>query len=153
MNLDVSISAAWIRFLSWLSRLTPNYPQKHALFWIVSMTGCSDTFSQAILAGAFTKKDYSKAATTASRVLQVCWFLKLLFIWLFAFCIANGSIMQLGLVLGLSLSVILVVVLQFAPRIFTQDIDVLQLMGLSIPVFLLSSDHMNVLFQLTWWIP
>ncbi|XP_041026223.1 protein DETOXIFICATION 42-like isoform X3 [Juglans microcarpa x Juglans regia] len=64
---------------------------------------------QAILAGAFAKKDYNKAATTASRVLQ------------------------LGLVLGLSLSVIIVGVLQFAPRIFTQDINVLQLIGLSIP--------------------
>ncbi|XP_041026224.1 protein DETOXIFICATION 42-like isoform X4 [Juglans microcarpa x Juglans regia] len=66
-------------------------------------------FGRFLSNGAFAKKDYNKAATTASRVLQ------------------------LGLVLGLSLSVIIVGVLQFAPRIFTQDINVLQLIGLSIP--------------------
>ncbi|KAB1222334.1 MATE efflux family protein 1 [Morella rubra] len=67
---------------------------------------------QAILAGAFAKKDYEKAKTAASRVLQM------------------------ALVLGLLLSVILVVVLQFASRLFTADINVLQLIGLSIPLLL-----------------
>lgn len=57
------------------------------------------------------------------------------FMWLFLFCVAYGSVMQLGLVLGLVLSVTLVVVLQFASRLFTKDINVLQLIGLSIPVF------------------
>ncbi|XP_075638926.1 protein DETOXIFICATION 42-like [Castanea sativa] len=64
---------------------------------------------QAILASAFAKKDYTKAAATASRVLQV------------------------GLVLGLLLSIVLVVVLQFAPRLFTADVNVLQLIGVGIP--------------------
>ncbi|XP_050244807.1 protein DETOXIFICATION 42-like isoform X2 [Quercus robur] len=64
---------------------------------------------QAILASAFAKKDYTKATATASRVLQV------------------------GLVLGLVLSAVLVVVLQFAPRLFTADVNVLQLIGVGIP--------------------
>ncbi|RVX09776.1 Protein detoxification 42 [Vitis vinifera] len=64
---------------------------------------------QAILASAFAKKDYDKATATASRVLQ------------------------LGLVLGLVLSVFLLVVLQYASRVFTKDVNVLQLMNLGIP--------------------
>ncbi|KAE8098813.1 hypothetical protein FH972_016849 [Carpinus fangiana] len=64
---------------------------------------------QAILASSFARKDYDKATATASRILQ------------------------LGLVLGLVLSVLLVVVLQFTSRLFTTDINVLQLIGLSIP--------------------
>lgn len=75
---------------------------------------------QAILAGAFAKKDYEKAKTAASRVLQM------------------------ALVLGLLLSVILVVVLQFASRLFTADINVLQLIGLSIP-FVAASQPINAL--------
>ncbi|GLT55252.1 hypothetical protein SLA2020_283910 [Shorea laevis] len=63
---------------------------------------------QAILASSFAKKDYEKAMATASRVL-----------W--------------GLVLGLVLSFSLVAVLQFASRLFTKDINVLQLISLSIP--------------------
>ncbi|GAV57288.1 PPR domain-containing protein/MatE domain-containing protein [Cephalotus follicularis] len=64
---------------------------------------------QAILAGAFAKKDYGKATATASRVLQ------------------------LSLVLGLVLSVVLALVLQLASRLFTNDINVLQLIGVGIP--------------------
>lgn len=44
--------------------------------------------------------------------------------------------MQLALVLGLMLSIILMVVLQFGSRIFTKDINVLQLISLGIPVSL-----------------
>ncbi|XVF07265.1 hypothetical protein REPUB_Repub06bG0123600 [Reevesia pubescens] len=64
---------------------------------------------QAILASAFAYKDYEKTITTASRVLQI------------------------GVVLGLLLSFILAVGLQFATRLFTDDINVLQLISLSIP--------------------
>lgn len=64
---------------------------------------------QAILASSFAKKDYNLAMATASRVLQ------------------------LGLLLGLVLSVVLVVVLQFGSRLFTEDVNVLQLISLSIP--------------------
>lgn len=64
---------------------------------------------QAILANAFARKDYAKATATASRVLQV------------------------ALVLGLVLSLILVVALQFVPRLFTTDINVLHLIGVGIP--------------------
>ncbi|KAF8403822.1 hypothetical protein HHK36_011928 [Tetracentron sinense] len=64
---------------------------------------------QAILASAFANKDYDKATATASRVLQ------------------------LGLVLGLMLSVVLGVGLQFASRLFTKDINVLHLISIGIP--------------------
>ncbi|XVE61170.1 hypothetical protein DITRI_Ditri06bG0018200 [Diplodiscus trichospermus] len=64
---------------------------------------------QAILASTFAQKDYEKTITTASRVLQI------------------------SIVLGLLLSFILAVGLQFASRLFTNDINVLQLISLSIP--------------------
>lgn len=57
--------------------------------------------AQAILAGAFARKDYSKATVTASRVLQ------------------------LGFILGLLLSVLLGVGLRLGSRLFTEDKDVL----------------------------
>ena len=51
---------------------------------IVSTIDYSDlNLFQAILASAFAKKDYTKATATASRVLQVCWLLRFLFIWLY----------------------------------------------------------------------
>ncbi|KAJ4706436.1 Protein DETOXIFICATION [Melia azedarach] len=65
--------------------------------------------AQTILASAFVKKDYHKATTTASRVLQ------------------------LGFVLGLVLSVILLVGLPFSSRLFTKDLSVLQLISVGIP--------------------
>ncbi|KAF3442569.1 hypothetical protein FNV43_RR16485 [Rhamnella rubrinervis] len=64
---------------------------------------------QAILASAIAKKDYRKATATVSRVLQ------------------------LGFLLGLVLSVFITVVLQCASRLFTKDINVLQLMSIGIP--------------------
>ncbi|KAI9161997.1 hypothetical protein LWI28_022714 [Acer negundo] len=64
---------------------------------------------QTILASAFAKKDYESAKTTAFRVLQ------------------------LGLVLGLLLSVILLVLLHFASGLFTKDVSVLQLISVGIP--------------------
>ncbi|XVF56102.1 hypothetical protein PTKIN_Ptkin06aG0090000 [Pterospermum kingtungense] len=65
---------------------------------------------QTILASAFAQKDFEKIISAASRVLQ------------------------LSIVLGLLLSFILRVGLQFASRLFTKDTDVLQLISLSIPV-------------------
>lgn len=64
---------------------------------------------QAILAIAFARKDHEKAMIAASRVLQ------------------------LGLALGILLSLILVTGLRFASRLFTKDINVLQLISLGIP--------------------
>ncbi|GAB2295534.1 Protein DETOXIFICATION 42 [Dionaea muscipula] len=64
---------------------------------------------QAILASAFARKDYDKATNAASRVLQ------------------------LGLALGISLSLVLLGGLQFASRLFTEDVNVLQLISLGIP--------------------
>lgn len=64
---------------------------------------------QAILASAFARADYEKAVSTASRVLQ------------------------LGLAMGLVLSVVLVTGLQFASRLFTEDAGVLHLISVGIP--------------------
>ncbi|OMO71590.1 Multi antimicrobial extrusion protein [Corchorus olitorius] len=64
---------------------------------------------QAILASAFAKKDYEKTIATSSRVLQI------------------------GIVMGLLLSFILEVGLQFASGLFTKDMGVLQLISLGIP--------------------
>jgi putative MATE family efflux protein len=65
---------------------------------------------QAILASAFAKKDYKRAAATASRVLQ------------------------LGLVLGFVLAVILGAGLHFGARVFTKDDKVLHLISIGLPV-------------------
>ncbi|KAM7497166.1 hypothetical protein LguiA_021580 [Lonicera macranthoides] len=75
---------------------------------------------QAILASAFAKKDYERAAATASRVLQ------------------------LGLVLGLVLAIILGFGLQFGARLFTNDVHVLQLIGVGIP-FVAATQPINSL--------
>ncbi|PON49244.1 Multi antimicrobial extrusion protein [Parasponia andersonii] len=64
---------------------------------------------QAILATAFAKKDYNKVTVTASRVFQ------------------------LAVVLGLFLSFIITIVLEFSTRLFTKDPRVLDLMSLGIP--------------------
>ncbi|XP_031488413.1 protein DETOXIFICATION 42-like isoform X2 [Nymphaea colorata] len=64
---------------------------------------------QAILAGAFAKGEHDKARIIASRVLQ------------------------LGFVLGLILSIVLGVGLQFTSRLFTEDPRVMQLMHIGIP--------------------
>ncbi|PKA49850.1 MATE efflux family protein 1 [Apostasia shenzhenica] len=64
---------------------------------------------QAILASAFARKDYQRAASAASRVLQ------------------------LGLMLGLFLCAILGGGLQFASKLFTNDADVLHLVHIGIP--------------------
>ncbi|XP_017977219.1 PREDICTED: protein DETOXIFICATION 42 isoform X3 [Theobroma cacao] len=75
---------------------------------------------QAILASAFAKKDYEKIIATASRVLQI------------------------GILLGLLLSFILVVGLQIASRLFTKDIAVLKLISLGIP-FIAATQPINAL--------
>ncbi|KAK6941850.1 Multi antimicrobial extrusion protein [Dillenia turbinata] len=64
---------------------------------------------QAILASAFARKDYEKAISTTSRVLQ------------------------LSVVLGFVLSAVLVVVLRLASGLFTQDARVLDLITSGIP--------------------
>uniref|UniRef100_A0A0E0EWI0 Protein DETOXIFICATION n=1 Tax=Oryza meridionalis TaxID=40149 RepID=A0A0E0EWI0_9ORYZ len=65
---------------------------------------------QAILASAFARQDHSKAAATASRILQ------------------------LGLVLGLLLSIFLGIGLRLGSRLFTDDQDVLHHIYLGIPI-------------------
>ncbi|KAG0462409.1 hypothetical protein HPP92_020885 [Vanilla planifolia] len=64
---------------------------------------------QAILASAFARKDYQRAASAAARVLQ----------W--------------GVILGLFLSAVLWIVLQFASKVFTKDTDVLHLIHIGLP--------------------
>ncbi|KAK2975697.1 hypothetical protein RJ640_010756, partial [Escallonia rubra] len=75
---------------------------------------------QAILASAFAKKDYDKAIATASRVLQ------------------------LGLALGIVLSIVVAAVLQVASGLFTKDTSVLQLLSLGIP-FVAATQPINSL--------
>ncbi|XP_058073632.1 protein DETOXIFICATION 42-like isoform X1 [Magnolia sinica] len=65
--------------------------------------------AQAILASAFARNDRDKAMATTSRVLQ------------------------LSLVMGLSLAAFLGIGLQFAWRLFTKDVKVMQLMRIGIP--------------------
>ncbi|KAL1547438.1 Protein DETOXIFICATION 42 [Salvia divinorum] len=77
---------------------------------------------QAILASAFARKDYNRAAATAARVLQ------------------------LGLVLGLCLTVMLGFGLHFGARIFTQDADVLRLIGVGIPFVALTQPINSLAF-------
>ncbi|KZV50267.1 pentatricopeptide repeat-containing protein [Dorcoceras hygrometricum] len=69
---------------------------------------------QAILANAFARKDYDKVTATASRVLQ------------------------LGLVVGLFLCLVVAIILQFSSVFFTEDINVLRLLKLSIPMVVLT---------------
>lgn len=69
---------------------------------------------QAILASAFARRDYQKAASTASRVLQ----------W--------------GVILGLFLCLFLGGGLQFMSKLFTKDADVLHLIHIAIPFVALS---------------
>ncbi|XP_057425319.1 protein DETOXIFICATION 42-like isoform X2 [Lotus japonicus] len=64
---------------------------------------------QAIIASAFARRDYSKVISSTSRVLQ------------------------LGLILGLVLSFLLFSLLPFASKLFTNDINVLQLISITIP--------------------
>lgn len=64
---------------------------------------------QAILASSFARKNHSKAMTAASRVLQF------------------------GVILGLGLTVVLVIGLQFGSRLFTKDASVLHLIHIGIP--------------------
>uniref|UniRef100_A0A1J3GH91 Protein DETOXIFICATION n=1 Tax=Noccaea caerulescens TaxID=107243 RepID=A0A1J3GH91_NOCCA len=75
---------------------------------------------QAILASAFAKKDYQRAAATASRVLQ------------------------LGLVLGFLLAVVLGVGLHFGARLFTKDDKVLHLISIGLP-FVAGTQPINAL--------
>ncbi|KAF3589522.1 hypothetical protein F2Q69_00029897 [Brassica cretica] len=75
---------------------------------------------QAILASAFAKKDYKRAAATASRVLQ------------------------LGLVLGFLLAVILGTGLHFGARLFTKDDKVLHLISIGLP-FVAGTQPINAL--------
>ncbi|XP_031111255.1 protein DETOXIFICATION 42 [Ipomoea triloba] len=75
---------------------------------------------QAILASAFAKKEFSRAAATASRVLQ------------------------LGIALGLILAMFLGVGLHFGARLFTKDANVINLIAVSIP-FVAASQPINAL--------
>ncbi|KAF3452536.1 hypothetical protein FNV43_RR02969 [Rhamnella rubrinervis] len=75
---------------------------------------------QAILASSFAKKDNDKATATASRVLQ------------------------LGLVLGLMLAAILGVGLQYGAKLFSKDVNVLNLISIGIP-FVAATQPMNAL--------
>ncbi|GAV59758.1 MatE domain-containing protein [Cephalotus follicularis] len=75
---------------------------------------------QAILASAFAKGDYDKAAATASRALQ------------------------LGLILGLMLAAILGIGLQFGAKLFTSDANVLHLISIGIP-FVAGTQPINAL--------
>ncbi|KAJ0229037.1 Protein DETOXIFICATION 42 [Hirschfeldia incana] len=75
---------------------------------------------QAILASAFAKKDYKRAAATASRVLQ------------------------LGLVLGFLLAVVLGAGLHFGARLFTKDDKVLHLISIGLP-FVAGTQPINAL--------
>ncbi|XP_010493957.1 PREDICTED: protein DETOXIFICATION 42-like isoform X2 [Camelina sativa] len=80
-------------------------------------TRCS---KQAILASAFAKKDYKRAAATASRVLQ------------------------LGLVLGFLLAAILGAALHFGAKVFTKDDKVLHLISIGLP-FVAGTQPVNAL--------
>ncbi|KAK9065780.1 hypothetical protein SSX86_015181 [Deinandra increscens subsp. villosa] len=75
---------------------------------------------QAILAGAFARQDYESARATAGRVLQ------------------------LGLALGLALSVIVGLGLSFSSGVFTKDVKVLQILSLGIP-FVAATQPINSL--------
>lgn len=90
---------------------------QHELKWICILFLCIwIIFWQAILASAFARQDHSKAAATASRILQ------------------------LGLVLGLLLSIFLGIGLRLGSRLFTDDQDVLHHIYLGIPVNFLYTD-------------
>ncbi|KAL4027419.1 hypothetical protein IC575_010584 [Cucumis melo] len=75
---------------------------------------------QAILATAFAQNDHDKATAAASRVLQ------------------------LGLFLGLMLSVFLGVGMTFGAKLFTSDVDVLRFIGIGIP-FVAATQPINAL--------
>ncbi|OAY40499.1 protein DETOXIFICATION 42 [Manihot esculenta] len=75
---------------------------------------------QAILASAFANKDHDKAKAITSRVFQY------------------------GLILGLVLSNLLLGGLQFASRLFTEDVNVLNLISVGIP-FVAATQIVNVL--------
>lgn len=75
---------------------------------------------QAIIASAFAKMDYEKVTATASRVLQ------------------------LGLVLGVALSILLGVGLHFGARLFTKEASVLNLISMGIP-FVAGTQPINAL--------
>uniref|UniRef100_A0A0E0EWH9 Protein DETOXIFICATION n=1 Tax=Oryza meridionalis TaxID=40149 RepID=A0A0E0EWH9_9ORYZ len=81
------------------------------IFMFVFQYGVSGAaIAHAILASAFARQDHSKAAATASRILQ------------------------LGLVLGLLLSIFLGIGLRLGSRLFTDDQDVLHHIYLGIPI-------------------
>ncbi|KAG8371929.1 hypothetical protein BUALT_Bualt12G0013900 [Buddleja alternifolia] len=75
---------------------------------------------QAILANAFARNDYERITAAASRVLQ------------------------LSLVLGMILSIIVAIILQFSSQLFTNDINVLHLLQLGIP-FVAATQSINSL--------
>ncbi|GLT82185.1 hypothetical protein SLE2022_005920 [Rubroshorea leprosula] len=75
---------------------------------------------QAMLAGAFARKDYDKATATASRVLQ------------------------LGLALGLLLTILVGVGLNFGAKLFSKDASVLHLIATGIP-FVAGTQPLNAL--------
>ncbi|KAL3620213.1 Protein DETOXIFICATION 42 [Castilleja foliolosa] len=90
--------------------------------WLATslLADCLAVARQAILASAFSRKDYMWASATVSRVLQ------------------------LGLVLGLVLAIFLGFGLHYGARIFTRDEDVLRLIGVGIP-FVAATQPINAL--------
>ncbi|OVA17205.1 Multi antimicrobial extrusion protein [Macleaya cordata] len=76
--------------------------------------------AQAILATAFAENDLDKATATTSRVLQM------------------------GMVLGLALSIIIGVGLQFGSSLFTKDINVIHLISIGVP-FVAATQPINSL--------
>ncbi|KAL5156097.1 Protein DETOXIFICATION 42 [Glycine soja] len=89
----------------------------------------------AILAGAFANKDFDRATTTASRVLQMGLILGLALAFILGIGLHFGAkiftqdanVLQICLILGLALAFILGIGLHFGAKIFTQDANVLQI--------------------------
>lgn len=96
-----------------------------------------DSF-QAILASAFASRNYQKVMTSASRVLQVLklisWYYFVGYVFTKLTFFSSGLILQLGLILGLVLAFLLFTLLPFTSRLFTDDLNVLRLVSIGIPV-------------------
>ena len=65
----------------------------------------------------------------------------------------DALLLQLGLVLGLILAVILGVGLRFGARLFTDDVNVLHLISIGIPVLLMSETSNSTFVLLNCLIP
>ncbi|KAG4916941.1 hypothetical protein JHK84_054457 [Glycine max] len=121
------------RFLKNASLATRQGPTSRAAFqFIASKITC---WFHAILAGAFANKDFDRATTTASRVLQMGLILGLALAFILGIGLHFGAkiftqdanVLQICLILGLALAFILGIGLHFGAKIFTQDANVLQI--------------------------